>query len=64
MQRLGVVAVAYELVGHLLCLLLCAAEDDGKDARVEVDDALQGQILVLGVHHIIDVVYALGALVA
>ena len=63
-QRLGIVAVADELVGHLLRLHLGAAEDDGEDAGVVVHDALQGEVLVLGVHHIIDVVHVLGPFVA
>ena len=63
-QRLGVVAVAYELVGHLLRLALRAAEDDGEYAGVVVYHALQGQVLVLGAHHVVDVVHVLGAFVA
>ena len=64
MQRFGVVAIAYELVGYLLCLDLGAAEDDGEDAWVEVYHALESQILVLGVHHIVDMVDVFGTLVA
>ena len=64
MQRLGIVAVTYQLVGHLLRLQLGAAEDDGEDAGVVVHETLQGQILVLGVHHVIDVVDVLSTLVS
>ena len=64
MQRLGVVSVVYELVGYLLGLALRAAEDDGKDFRVVVNYALECEVLVLGVHHIVYVVDVLGALVA
>ena len=64
MQRLGIIAVLNQLVGHLLCLYLGATEDNGKDAWIEVNDTFQRQVFILGVHHIIDVVYALGALVA
>ena len=64
MQRLGIVAVLNQLVGHLLCLYLGATEDNGKDAWIEVYDTFQRQIFILGVHHIVNVVYALGALVA
>ena len=63
-QRFGVVSVAYELVSHLLRLCLGAAEHDAVDARIEVDDALQREILVLSVHHVVDMVYALRTLVA
>ena len=63
-QRLGVVSVAYEFVGYFLRFRLGTAEDDAVYARIEVDDALQGKILVLGVHHIIYVVDVLGTLVA
>ena len=64
MERLGVVAIAYQLVGYLLCLYLRAAEYNGIDAWVIVHDALQGKILVLGVDHIVCVVDILGALIA
>ena len=63
-QGVGVVSVAYEPVGHLLRLHACAAEDDGIDAGIVVHHALQGQVLVLGRHHVVDVVHVLGALVA
>ena len=63
-QRLGVVSVVDELVGYLLRLALCAAEYYGENLRVVVNDALQGEVLVLGVDHIINVVHVLGALVA
>ena len=63
-QGLGVVAVLDELVGYLLRLYLRAAEDDGKDARVVVDDTLQRQVFILGVDHIIDMVDVLGTLVS
>ena len=63
-QGLGVVSVLDELVGNLLRLQLGAAEDDGEDARMEVNDALQGEVFVLCVHEIVDVVDVFGALVA
>lgn len=62
-EGLGVVAVLDELVGNLLRLELRTAEDDGEDTRVIVYDTLQGQILVLGVNEIVDVVDMLGALI-
>ena len=46
-QTLGVVSVAYQQVGSFLRLNLCAAEDDGENLRVEVNDALQCKIFVL-----------------
>ena len=64
MQGVGIVAIAYEIVGHLLRLGLRAAEDDGIDAREVVHHPLQGSILVLGTYHIIYVVDILGTLVA
>ena len=64
MQRLGVVSVVYELVGHLLRLALRAAEYYGEYLWVVVNDTLQGEVFVLGVDHIIYVVDVLGALVA
>ena len=62
-QGLGIVAVAYQLVGYLLGFQLGAAEDDGKNLGIVVHNALQGQVLVLRLHHIIKVVDVLGALV-
>ncbi len=63
-KRLSVVSVAYQLVGNILCLKFGAAEYYGEYPRIIVDDALQGQILVLGIDHIIYVVYVFGTLVA
>ena len=62
-QRLGIIAVLDELVGHLLRFNLRTAEDDGVDAWIIVHQPLQCQILVLGIHHIVDMVYVLSALV-
>ena len=64
MQRLGVIAIFYEFIGHLLCLHLGTTEDDGKYTWIVVYYAFQRQILILGVHHIIDVIHTLCALVA
>ena len=64
MQRLCVISVADELVRHLLRFSLGAAEYDAVDARIIVDDALQCQVFVLGIHHIIYVVDVLCALIA
>ena len=63
-QRLGVVAVLDQLVGYLLRLQLRAAEDDGENLGEVVHDTLQRQVLVLRMHHIIDVVHILGTLIA
>ena len=64
MQRLCVVAVLDELVGNLLCLYLRTTEDDSEDAGVEVYDALQGEVFILGMHEVVDVVDVLGTFVA
>ena len=63
-ECIGVVAVADEVVCHLLCLQPCAAEDDGIDAGIEIDDALEGKVLVSRVYHIVYVVHVLRSLVA
>ena len=63
-QGLGIIAVLDELVGYLLRLNLRAAEDNGKDTGIEVDNALQCQVFVLGIHHVIHMVDILGTLVA
>ena len=63
-KALGIVAVANQQVGHLLCFHFRATENDGKDTRIIVYDALQRGIFILGIHHIIYMVDVLGALVA
>ena len=64
MQRFRIIAVLNKFVGYLLRLNFRTAEDDGEDAGVIVYDALQGEILVFGIHQIVDVVYVLGTLIA
>ena len=63
-EGLGIVAVTDEVVGHLLGLQSGTAEDDGIDAGIIVDNALEGNIFVLGLDEIIDVVYMLRPFVA
>ena len=63
-ERLRIVAIAYQLVGYLLRLALRATEDDGVDLRIEVHDTLQGQVFVLRVDHVIDMVHILRTLIA
>ena len=63
-QGIGIVSVAYQVVGHLLRLHFGAAEDDGIDAGKVIDHALQGEVFVSRVYHIIYVVHILGSLVA
>ena len=64
MQRLSIIAVTDEFIGYLLSLNLRTTEDDGEDTGVIVHDTLQGEVLVLGVHQIIDMVHILCSLVA
>ena len=64
MQRLGIIAVTDEFIGNLLCLDLRTTEDNGEDSGVIVYDAFQGEVLILGIHQIIDVVHILRPLVA
>ena len=64
MQCLGVVAVLNQFVGNFLRFELGATENDGKNAGIIVYDALQGQILILCLHHIIDMVHVFSAFVA
>ena len=63
MQCFGVITVFNKLVGNLLSLYLCATEDNGKDTRMKVNDALQCQIFVLGMYEIVDVVHVFCALI-
>ena len=64
MKRLGIVSVLDELISHFLRLDLRATKDDGIDARVEIDNTFQREILVTRVDHIVDVVDVLGTFVA
>ena len=63
MQRLSIIAVFDEFIGYLLRLDLCATEDDGEDTWVEIHNALQCQVFILGIHHIIDMVHILCTLI-
>ena len=64
MQRLSIIPILDELICNILSLQLGAAEDNCKDAWIEIHHALQGEILVLGIYQIVDVVYMLSTLVA
>ena len=64
MQRLCIIAILNQLISHLLCLHLRTTEDDSKDARIEVYDTLQCQVLILSIHHIVDMVHVLSTLIA
>ena len=63
-QRLCIITILDELIRNILSLQLGAAEDNRKDAWIEIHHALQGEILVLGIYQIVDVVYMLSTLVA
>ena len=64
MQRLCIIAVANQFICYLLRLQFGTAEDNGENLGIIVNDTLQGQILILGLHHIIYMIHALGTLVA
>ena len=64
MQRLSIIAILDELVGHLLSLQFRTTEDDSEDARIVVHQSLQCQVLVLGIHHIVDMVHVFCPFVA
>ena len=63
-QRLSIITILNQLICNILSLQLGAAEDNCKDAWIEIHHALQGEILVLGIYQIVDVVYMLSTLVA
>ena len=63
-QRLCIITILNQLICNILSLQLGAAEDNRKDAWIEIHHALQGEILVLGIYQIVDVVYMLSTLVA
>ena len=64
MQRIGIITVLDELRRHLLCSGTGAAKDDAINPRQVVHNALECQILLLGIHHIVDVMHIGAALVA
>ena len=64
MQGLCIVAILDEFVGNLLRFDFRTAENNGENVRMEVDNTLQCQIFISGMHHIIDVIHVLGAFVA
>ena len=63
MQRLCIIAILDEFISNLLRLNLRTTEDNGKDTRVIVDDTLQSKVFVFRIHHIIDMVHILCALI-
>ena len=63
-QRLSIITILNQLICNILSLQLGAAEDNCKDAWIEIHHTLQGEILVLGIYQIVDVVYMLSTLVA
>ena len=63
-QTLSVIPVAYQFVSHLLRLQFRTTEDDGEDARIKVNQTLQSQVFVFGIHHIIYMVHVFGSFVA
>ena len=63
-QRLCIITILDQLICNILSLQLGAAEDNCKDAWIEIHHTLQGEILVLGIYQIVDVVYMLSTLVA
>ena len=63
MQGLGIISIAYELIGYLLRLYLSTAEDDGINLRIIVDNALQGEVFILCMHEVVDVVDMFGTFV-
>ena len=63
MQRVGIVALLHQLVGYLLRFFACTTEDDGVDIGIEIHHALQGGILILGMHAVGYMLHVGGALV-
>ena len=63
-QCLCIITILNQLICNILSLQLGAAENNCKDAWIEIHHALQGEILILGIYQIVDVVYMLSTLVA
>ena len=55
MQSIGIVTVARELVGHILCLLSGAAENEAKGSRVVVEETAKHRVALIGLYHDIQV---------
>ena len=58
-QCLCIITILNQLICNIPSLQLGAAEDNCKDAWIEIHHALQSEILVLGIYQIVDVVYML-----
>ena len=63
-QAVGIIAVGYQLVGHILRILASATEDDAVDVGVMVSHALQSMVFVLSLDQIIDMLHILRTLIA
>ena len=64
MQSIGIIAVANQVISHLLRLHTRATENNSIDTRIEIHQTFQGQVLILGMNHVIDVIDVLSTLVA
>ena len=64
MQSISIITITNQVVSHLLRLHSGTTEYNGIDTRIEVHQTLQGQVLILGVHHIIDMIDVFSSLVA
>lgn len=62
-ETIGVVAVGYKIVGYLLGLLLGAAEDYAVNVGIIVSHTFQREILVVRLHHVVDMLHIGGTLV-
>ena len=63
-QRIGIIAIVDKVVGHLLRFQTGTAEHYTVDTGVVVHHPLQGQVLVLSLHHIRHMLHVLRPLVA
>ena len=63
-QRVGIVPILYQFICHFLRFQTRAAENNGINLGIIIHDTLQGQVFVLGMHHVIYVVHRFRPLVA
>ena len=63
MKRLGIIAVANQVIGHLLRLHTRPTEHYSIDTRIIVHHTLQCRIFIARLHHVVDMIDLLGPLI-
>ena len=59
MQGICIISIINQLLGYLFCFLTCTAEYNGINIRIHIHYTLQDQITLLGLTHIVNMLYIL-----